>query len=396
MDFFIPAKAVKADVILWRRRLHENPELAFQEHAAAAFVEEKLREFGYAPRRVGETGVVAVLEGGKGSGKTIGLRADMDALPGEEKTGLPFASKNAGVMHSCGHDVHTAILLGVAKILSRYAGDMSGRVKFFFQPAEEILAGAKTFVDAGELDDVDGLAALHVMTDMETGHIAVRKGVSLAASDKLVITIRGKSAHGAQPHRGVDAMVAAAHVVSTLQSVVSRNVAPLDSVVLTLGVIRGGFAPNVVPAEIVIEGTLRSLRAETRDAVIRRIEKITTGVAEACGAEATLEIIEGTPPLACDNAWVDKLHRVAKTYIPLENIHFLPEPSMGGEDFAFMLQKAPGVFWRLGARAQGAPITHTHSATFIADEEAVVYGMAITCGLAMDAVLAQDAQIEEN
>lgn len=386
-DFFSAAQAVAAEAIAWRRRFHENPELAFAEHETADFVEEKLREFGYTPRRVGATGLVAVLQGKKGPGRTIGLRADMDALPGTEKTGLPFASKKAGVMHSCGHDVHTAILLGVAKLLARCSGGFAGEIKFFFQPAEEVLGGAKTFVDAGELDNVDGVAALHVMTDIETGCIAVRRGVALAATDKLVITVSGKAAHGAQPHRGIDAMVAAAQVITALQTVISRSVAPLDSAVLTLGTIRGGSAPNIIPAEVVIEGTLRSLSAVTRAAILERIREILEHTAAAFGATAALEVIEGTPPLVCDDGWVDRLRRVAGAYLPQENIRDLAEPSMGGEDFAFMLQKVPGVFWRLGARAKGEAQTHTHSATFIADENALRYGMAITCALAMDAVL---------
>lgn len=385
-DFRSAAKAIETEVIAWRRRFHENPELAFEEHETSAFVAEKLREFGYIPRKVGETGLVAVLEGKKGPGKTIALRADMDALPGVEKTGLPFASKKEGRVHSCGHDVHTAILLGVAKILARCGDDFSGRIKFFFQPAEEVLGGAKTFVAAGELDGVDGLAALHVMTDFETGCMAVRKGVTLAASDRLSITITGKAAHAAQPQRGIDAVVIAAQVVTALQTVVSRTVDPLDSVVLTLGRIQGGFAPNIIPAEVVIEGTLRTLRAKTRVAGIERIRNIVEHTAAASGGTAALKVVQGTPPLVCDEAWVDRLRRAAKTCLPEENILELSEPSMGGEDFAFMLQKAPGVFWRLGARQPGEPQTHAHSATFVVDEKAIVHGMAITCALAMDAV----------
>lgn len=384
MDFLREAKRLEADVIAWRRRFHENPELAFQEYGTADFVEEKLREFGYFPRRVGETGVVAVLEGDMG-GRTIGLRADMDALPGNERTGLPFASNVEGVMHSCGHDMHTAILLGVAKILSGCKKALRGRIKFLFQPAEEVLGGAKVFVAAGELDDVDGLAALHVMTNLKTGCIATRRGVSLAASDSVVISVTGRSAHGAQPHNGVDAIVAAAHIITALQTVVSRTVTPLDSVVLTLGTIRGGHAPNVIPPSVRIEGTLRSLSAETREAAIARMRTIVSGTAEALGAEAVLEIIEGTPPLVCDDTWVDSVRRIAREFVPEGNIRELPEPSMGGEDFAFMLHKAPGVFWRLGARAKGAPVTYSHSDTFVADEAALVFGMAITSALAMDA-----------
>lgn len=387
IDFMQCAKSVEHDVIAWRRRIHEYPEIAFQEYKTAAFVHETLASFGYSPRRVGETGVVAELVGAKGAGKTIGLRADMDALPGEEKTGLPFASKNPGVMHACGHDAHTAVLLGVARVLAEHKDNFTGSVKFFFQPAEETLGGAKTFVDAGELDGVDGVAALHVMTDLETGSIGCRKGASLAASDAFDVVVSGKAAHGAQPQRGADAVVAAAHIVAALQSVVSRSVSPLDSTVVTIGKIRGGVVRNAIAETARLEGTIRNLKSDTRESVIARMREIVSHTAASFGAHAVLEIEDGTPPLVCDDAWVDRLCRVAGKYIPEENIRFIPEPSMGGEDFAFMLAKAPGVFWRLGARAKGAERTNTHSSTFVVDEAALTYGVGLTCALAMDALL---------
>lgn len=386
MDFYSDAGAVEGDVIAWRRRIHENPELAFEEHETAAFIVEKLREFGYAPRCIGETGVVAVLEGKAGPGPTIGLRADIDALPGEECTGLPFASKKPGIMHSCGHDAHAAILLGVAKVLKSRENVLPGRIKFLFQPAEEVLGGAKAFVEAGELDDVDGVAALHVMTDIETGSIALRKGAALAASDRFVITVTGRSCHGAQPHRGADAILAAGHVITALQSVAARNVSPVDSAVVTIGVIQGGFAPNVIPGSVVMEGTIRTLQPETRALVHGRIREVAERTASALRAEAVVEIIEGTPPLFCDDAWVDRLERVALRSLPQENVISLAEPSMGGEDFAYMLRKAPGVFWRLGARARGAEKTFSHSSTFMVDEAALAHGVALTCALAAEAL----------
>ncbi|CAK7020662.1 MAG: N-acetylcysteine deacetylase [Desulfovibrio sp.] len=389
-DFLAKAEAVEKDVIAWRRRFHENPELGFEERETAAFITERLKEFGYSPRCIGGTGVAADLVGTKTSddkpGITLGLRADIDALPGEEKTGLPFASKKPGVMHSCGHDAHGAILLGVAKVLAECKDSFTGKIKFFFQPAEEILGGAKTFVDAGELDDVDGLAALHVMTDLEVGHVGCREGVALAATDTLTITVSGKAAHGAQPHRGNDAIVAAAHIVTALQSVVSRTVSPLDSVVLTIGKIEGGFAPNVIPANATLRGTLRSLKSETRATVISRMHEIVEHTAKALGCEATLEVFEGTPPLYCDAAWVERFVNVAKRYVPEERIHHIAEPSMGGEDFAFMLQKAPGVFWRLGVRTEGAERTNAHSPYFMIDESAFKYGVAIASALAVEAL----------
>lgn len=385
-DFLAKAESIEQDVIAWRQRFHENPELAFEEHDTAAFITLKLKEFGYAPRCIGETGVVAELVGGKSSESssiTLGLRADIDALPGEEKTNLPFASKKPGVMHSCGHDAHGAILLGVAKVLAECKDSFAGKIKFFFQPAEEVLGGAKLFVEAGELDDVDALAALHVMTDLEVGHVGCRKGVSLAATDTFTVTVSGKAAHGAQPHRGSDAIVAASAIVTALQTIVSRTVSPLDSAVLTIGKIEGGFAPNVIPANATLRGTLRSLKSETRETVIARMHDVVENTAKALGCEASIEVVQGTPPLYCDSASVDRFVTAAKHYVPEENIHFLPEPSMGGEDFAFMLQKAPGIFWRLGVRTKGGERTNGHSPYFFIDEAAFKYGVAITSELAI-------------
>lgn len=377
------ATAVADDVIAWRRRFHANPEVAFQERETAAFVTEKLRDFGYTPEYVGATGVMAVLQGAR-SGKTLGLRADMDALPGTESTDLPFASRKPGVMHACGHDAHTAILLGVAKIMAEHKDALAGRIKFFFQPAEEPLAGARTFTAAGKLDDVDGLAALHVMTNLETGTIGTRAGVLMAASDTFTITVTGKASHGAEPHHGIDAILIASHIVTALQSFVSRNVGPLDSAVITIGKITGGVAFNVIAEQVVLEGTLRTLKTETREKAFARIRAVIDHTTAMFGGEARLTLFEGSPPLSCDPAWVEKLRKAALRHIPETHLRTIAEPSMGGEDFAIMLEKAPGVFWNLGARAHGAEQTFLHSGAFMLDEAALALGVAVTCELAAD------------
>ncbi len=382
-DFLSLARAIQGEVVAWRRRFHENPEPGFHETETAAFAENLLREAGWTVRRVGVTGLAAEMAGGKGSGKVMGLRADMDALPGEERTGLPYASKRPGFVHSCGHDAHTAILLGVARLWPRIAPTCSGRLKLFFQPAEEILAGAKTFVEAGELDDLDGIAALHVMTDLETGSVGTRRGVALAASDRFLLTVTGRACHGAQPHRGVDAIVIAAQIVTALQTLVSRNVPPLQSAVLTIGTVHGGSAANVVAGEVRLEGTLRSLSQDLRGLLLERIENIARGTAQSLGGDASLTLFEGVPALICDEAWVDRLEAAARAELGDASVRGLPEPSMGGEDFAYMLQQVPGVFWRLGARKPGTEPTHSHSATFVIDEDAMPCGVAVTCRLAV-------------
>lgn len=384
-DFFALATAVAQDVIAWRRRFHAYPEPAFQERETAAFVAETLREFGYSPRSVGETGVAATLEGG-GPGMVIGLRADMDALTVTETTDLSFASRKPGLMHACGHDAHTAILLGAAKILAGYRGTFPGGIKFFFQPAEEPLAGARMFTAAGELDDVDALAALHVMPNLDTGVIGARSGVMMAASDTFSITVSGKAAHGAEPHHGIDAILAASHIVTALQSFVSRNVGPLDSAVITIGKIRGGTAFNAIAEKVVLEGTLRTLKTEIREKAFARIRSIIDHTTAMFGGEATMTVANGSPPLVNDPGWVERLRNAALRYVPEENFRSIAEPSMGGEDFALMLEKAPGVFWNLGVRAPGAKQTFLHSGAFMLDENALALGVAVTCTLAMDAL----------
>ena len=387
--FMQQARALEAEAIAWRRKMHENPEVAFEEVETADFIEGKLREFGYIPHRVGRTGLVAVLEGSKAQGKTIGLRADIDALPIQEKTGLPFASQRGGVMHACGHDMHTAILLGVAKMLSFHKSSIPGRIKFLFQPAEETLSGAAGFVQAGELDDLDGIAGLHILPTLETGTVGVRKGPLMAAVDTLTVTITGRSCHGAYPHLGVDAVVIAAHLVTALQTVVSRNAPALDSVVLSFGAINGGTAANIIADAVTLQGTLRTLHVETRKMVIERIRETVHGVAAALGGEATLELSAGIPPLISDDVWVDRFEKAALQCIPEDRFVILPNPVMGGEDFSLMLEKVPGVYWRLGARARGEALTAPHSPTFVADEGAIVYGMGITATLAVDYLLGE-------
>jgi len=379
------AKAIEPDIIRWRRQFHANPEVAFQEYETAAYVMKTLRGFGYSPRIVGETGVVAELEG-RGPGKTLGLRADMDALPGTETTNLPFASCKPGVIHSCGHDAHTAILLGAAKILAEKKDSFSGKIKFLFQPAEENLGGAKLFAAAGELDGLDAFAALHVSTELETGTISSRKGPSTAASDTFTITVTGRAAHGAYPHMGVDAVVVAAHIITALQSFVARSVSPLDSTVITVGKLTAGDTFNVIAEQAVLEGTLRTLKPETRELALMRIRSIAENAAAMFGATVVFEVFEGVPVLICDSAWVDRLNAVATQIIPPENVLETPETSMGGEDFSVMLRKAPGVFWWLGAREKGTVPTLPHSGSFQLDEAAFCFGTAIMCALAVDAL----------
>ena len=294
-------------VVEWRRRIHRQPELSRQEERTSALAAEVLSGLGLEVRsRVGGHGVVGLLRGGGGDGRTVALRADMDALPMCEETGLPYASEVDGVMHACGHDTHTAMLLGAACVLSELRDGLRGNVKFIFQPAEELnpTGGAPGMIADGVLEDphVDALFALHVWPGYETGRIVARAGPQMGASDRIYLTVEGKTAHGSAPHQGVDAIVIAAQVVSGLQTLVSRTVAPLDSAVVTIGTIRGGYRYNVIADRVELEGTVRTLAPDTQGALPGLIERTAQGIARALGGDCKVTYVKGYPPTVNDPA----------------------------------------------------------------------------------------------
>ncbi|MBI3912393.1 MAG: amidohydrolase [Armatimonadetes bacterium] len=382
---------LRADLVAWRRNLHACPELGFQEHRTAAFVAERLRRFGLEVRAgVAQTGVVAML--GR-EGPVVLARADMDALPIQEESEVDYRSQTPGVMHACGHDGHTAMLLAVARLLAARTDEIRGRVKFMFQPAEEEHGGALPMVEAGVLTDppVQAAFACHLWNDLDVGKIGVRSGAMFAATDALEITVSGQGGHGAAPHQTVDAVLAACQVVTLLQSVVSRSVNPLRAAVVTIGAIHGGGAPNIIPPEVRLRGTIRSFEPDVRETVLARVREVAEGVCAAAGARAEVCLTAGYPATVNDPEMVDLVRAAAADVVGWDNVVEL-DPSMGGEDMAFVLQRVPGAYFAVGSRneARGLSLPH-HNPRFDFDEEALSVG-AETMAHVLDATLRKFAR----
>jgi amidohydrolase len=340
-------RTLTATLTAWRRHLHAHPELSLQEHATSAFVQEKLRELGIPfVAGVGGTGVVATLARGA-SNRSVGLRADMDALPITETTGLPYASTNPGVMHACGHDGHTASLLGAAALLARDPG-WSGTVHFVFQPAEEGLGGARAMIGDGLFDrfPMERIFGFHNWPGLEPGTVAVHDGPVMAAGARVTITLEGHAGHAAMPHLARDPILAAGYLLVALQSVVSRNVDPLDTAVLSICMIEGGVAANQIPREVTMRGTLRTHREAVRVLVKESIQRVAEGIAQTFGTVARVEIPEGGRATINTRPEAD-LAAAAAESVGLPVRCDLP-PSMAGEDFAFYLAQKPGAFVWIG------------------------------------------------
>ena len=376
-------------VIAWRRDIHAHPELSQHEERTAGIVAEVLGGLGLeVTRNVGGFGVVGLLRG-KGEGKTIALRADMDALPLTEATGLPFASQTPGVMHACGHDTHTAMLLGTACALRDLRDELRGSVKFIFQPAEELnpTGGAPGMITDGVLEGVDALLALHVWPSFETGQVVTRPGALMAASDRVFLTVKGQSAHGSRPDQGVDAIVAAAHVVTGLQAVISRSVSPLASAVLTIGTIHGGARYNVIPDCVKLEGTVRTLNPDVQDRMPELITRTARGIAEAFGAACDVEYVRGYPPMMNDPALTEKVCASVRKRLGEDSVKIAGQPDLTAEDFAFFARERPAVMVWLGCRPKGVKpedMGMLHNTRFSPDEECFKYGIEFFAGSAID------------
>ena len=377
-------------VIAWRRDIHAHPELSQHEERTASLVADVLEGLGLeVTRNVGGFGVVGLLRG-NGAGKTVALRADMDALPLNEETGLPFASETPGVMHACGHDTHTAMLLGAACALSEMRDKIRGSVKFIFQPAEELnpTGGAPGMIRDGVLDNpnVDGLFALHVWPLYETGKIAVRSGSCMAASDRVYLTVHGRTAHGSRPDQGSDAIVAAAHIITGLQPIISRNVSPLDSAVLTIGTIHGGYRYNVIPDTVKLEGTVRTLNPSVQDKMPGLISQTARGIAEGLGCSCDVEYVKGYPPLVND-ADMAALARDAVRNVYSDAVIIADEPDLAAEDFAFFARERPAFMAWLGCTPEGVNVMDApklHNTKFCPDEGCFGYGIDYFVQSALD------------
>lgn len=341
--------ALSPKLVELRRDLHRHPELGLQEARTAAKVAEWLADLGLTVQTwVGGYGVVADLRGALAGGRTIALRADMDALPIQEETKLPFASIHAGVMHACGHDVHTAILLGAATMLTRYRERLCGNVRFIFQSAEEILAGAEQMIQAGVLTDVDEIYGLHNLPSLPAGKIAVKAGPLLSAVDRIEIVIEGKGGHGSMPEQCIDPIVAASAVVMGLQTAVSREISPIDSVVVTIGTFHAGTANNVIPAIVEMTGTIRTHSPEERNKMPERIARIASGIASAYRCKAEVRCIPQVPIVYNDEAREQNVREAAAQLLGQDGVEEA-KLSMGGEDFACYQQHVPGCYFWLGS-----------------------------------------------
>jgi hippurate hydrolase len=338
--------ALQDEITGWRRDLHENPELLYDVHRTAEVVAQKLKAFGCdeVATGIGKTGVVGIIRGNKSSsGKVMGLRADMDALPIEEITGLPYASKVKGKMHACGHDGHTAMLLGAAKYLAE-TRNFNGTAVMIFQPAEEGGAGGKAMVDDGMMErwDVQEVYGMHNAPGIPVGSFATRKGALLAASDFFTIDIEGKGSHAAEPHKGVDTLVAGANVLLALQSIVARNLDPLKSGVVTVGAFNGGHASNVIPQNVRMLGTVRTLLPEVRDLLEKRVVETAQGIAAAYGAVAKVDYQRNYPVTVNHGKETEFAVSIAQDVAGKDKVEPNVTPIMGGEDFSFMLEARPG------------------------------------------------------
>ena len=367
------------------KHLHRHPELSKQEYETQKFIMAQLEKLGIEATPCADTGVVGILRGGK-PGKTVGFRADMDALPVEEATDLPYKSQNPGVMHACGHDSHMTILLGLAKIMVAHKDELKGNIKLFFQPAEEKDGGAKRMIEAGCMENpkVDAVFFSHCTSTQPVGKIQVRSGATSASSDGFTVTFRGVGCHGAYPHRGTDSIVAACQVVTALQTISSRRNNPADPVVVTVGAIHAGTAGNIVPASCEIRGTMRTVNPKTRLRVREDFKQIVTGVAAAMGVEADIFIKEGYAATVCDDEMVALTRAAGAKVLGDENVIKTGETTMGGEDFAYFCEAAPGCNFRLGVNSEKAGTASVHNPTFIVDLDALPLGTAVYAQIAED------------
>lgn len=375
-------------VVADRRHFHENPELAFEEVKTAAYVAERLQQLGVEDIKtgVGKTGVTGLIRGEKGDGKVVMLRADMDALPILEEVDAEYKSKVDGVMHACGHDAHTAMLLGVTRILMQHKANFKGTVKVLFQPAEEVPpGGAQAMIKDGALEDpkVDAAFGLHVASDMPAGQIGWRSGPGSAGSDRFRAVIKGKGGHAARPQSSTDPVVIAAQIIIALQSLVSRETDPMDSVVLSTTAVLAGEAFNVIPDTAELRGTVRTIDPDSRERMEKRVQEVIKGIAQTMGAETEITYIKGYPSLQNDEAMADIVRRAAIEVVGEDQV-IESGLGLGGEDFSYFSLEVPSCFFRCGTRNEERDIVWGHHhPKFDVEEEGFVNGMATMANAAI-------------
>ena len=373
---------LKDTIINTRRDFHKHPELSFKEFRTSKIVAEKLNNFGIETKKnIGKTGVVGILKGEK-NGPTIALRADMDALPIQETNELSYKSVNKGVMHACGHDAHTAMLLGAAEALSKMRHEIKGEIRFIFQPAEEGFGGAKYMIRDGAIDNVDEIYGMHVWNYQKSGTVGIQSGPVMAAADIFTIEINGIGGHGAAPQGTVDSIVVASHLIQSLQTIVSRNTNPLESTVVTVGQINGGYNFNIIADKVTLNGTARSYTNNNKTIIKKRMKEIINGVEKMYNAKIKLNYKDGYPPLINNDTATENVRNAAKKIVGGNVIK--PYLSMGGEDFSYYTNKVPGCFFFLGTSPKDRPPMSTpqHCSHFDIDEEAMLIGSSIFVELA--------------
>lgn len=365
--------ALTPSLVAMRRDFHRHPELAFQEFRTAEKLAMHLRNLGLEVQTgIATTGVVARLKGAK-PGKTVMVRADIDALPIHEATGAPYASENPGVMHACGHDGHAAVAAHVATLLSEMKDQLEGNVVFVFQPAEEIVGGARPMIEAGVMEGVDRVVGLHLYSLLPAGTVGVRPGPSMAAADAFTLTVHGKGTHAAMPHEGVDTVLISAHIITALQSLVSRETDPVGTSVITIATLTAGEgAHNIIPETATLKGTLRTFDASLRAKLVRRIEEVATGIARAMGGSAEIAWRDGSPAVVNDPELTQRFRALANEVVGPAKVLETP-PVMGGDDMAEFLNRAPGVYFWVGAGdpATGKNQPHHHPRFDIDDERSL-------------------------
>ncbi len=383
-DYMAEAEALRDELIDRRRDFHRHPELAFQEHRTAGIVADELNSLGLEVQTgVGKTGVIGILEGAN-DGPTILYRADMDALPIQEENEAEYVSRAAGKMHACGHDGHTAIALGIAKLLNKRREQMGGRVKFVFQPAEEVGSGASSMIDDGALESPapDRTLGIHLWNDLEVGTVSVVDGPTMSGAGVFEITVTGKGGHGAMPHQTADPIVCSAQIIVALQSIVSRNIDPLDTVVLTIGELHGGSARNIIPQTVSFSGSFRLFREETRDTIKSRIHDIAKGVATGMGCRADINFGFGIGAVVNDIEVADHARSVFSNLG--DAVDVVQQPWMASEDVGLFMQRNPGAYLLVGSANHERELDFPHHhPRFDIDEDVLPLGVGM-----MSAVIA--------
>ena len=378
------AKQIAPQVIEWRRHLHAHPELSYQEFQTSAFVQEKLKQLDIPFQVMSTTGVVGLIEGKNPDSRIVALRADMDALPITEETALPYKSMNEGVMHACGHDVHTACLLGAAQILQTSRADWSGTVKLIFQPGEEKNpGGASLLIRDGVLENPkpEAIVALHVNTLLEAGKASFRSGKVMASADELYFTIKGKGGHAASPHLTVDPILISAHLITALQQLISRHNQPFNPTVLSITSIQGGTATNVIPEQVKLMGTFRAMDENWRKEAHEKIRRLSVDLVRSMGGELDLHIDVGYPCVHNDEKVNEACRQLSVDYIGNDQVSET-ELRMGAEDFGYYAQQIPACFFRLGTRNESKGIIHgVHTPRFDVDESALEVGVGLMAWL---------------